>query len=389
MNYDLVLGNVHLLDGRAADIAISGDRIAAIEGAGLLSAPKRIDGGGGLCLRPLSDSHIHLDKSGTVQPGIRPPRTLSEAISTMSTVKRAAKSDPEEVRRRMVNTLNGLRRNGTRCVRALVDVDETWGLTGFEAALAARKEIGGAVKMQIVAFAQEGMTDRVAGLLSDAASRGADVIGAHTDVDQDPTNHIRTAVSIAEKAKLPLEVHVDEPATAEHFKLPLVLEYARDVPGLTLVHCLSLGKQPLAVQDRWIREIKSAGATVVVATSVLLFGLPLVPVGKLLDAGIHVAVGSDNLQDVFVPLGTGRLLETVRTVMLAAQLNRPEWMTALLRGATGVGFKLVTGGAPDLEPGSPATFSVFTGKSPSAVLFGEDEIRITVVDGNVEEEAGK
>ena len=386
MNYELVVSNVRLFDGRAADLGIRDGRIAMISDVASLSGIKRVDGGGGLCLRPLSDSHIHLDKSGTVTPGMKPPASLEEAISAMATIKREAKSRPGQVSDRMVSTLNSLRRTGTRFVRALVDVDETWGLTGFNAALAARGAVGDSLKVQVVAFAQEGMTKQVADLLEDAASRGADAIGAHTDIEADPTNHIKTAADIARRSKLPLEVHVDEPGTAEHFKLPLVLEYAGDLPGLTLVHCLSLGKQPEAEQDRWIRRIKEVGATVVVAPSVLLFGLPLAPIAKLIDAGIPVGVGSDNLQDVFVPLGTGRLLETVRTISFVAKLNRLELMASLLRGATGVGFNLISGGPADIEQGSAATFSLFSGPSPGAVLYGNDSIRLTVIDGQIEGE---
>lgn len=386
MNHELVVANVRLLDGRAVDIGVRGGKIAAVSPSGSLSGARRSDGGGGLCLRPLSDSHLHLDKSGTVTPGMAPPATVEDAIMAMAAVKREAKSRPRQVSERMAATLRTLRGKGTRFVRALVDVDETWGLTGFHAALAAREAVNGEMKVQIVAFAQEGMTGQVAELLAEAAAAGADAIGAHTDIEADPTDHIETAVGIARKAGIPLEVHVDEPGTAEHFKLPIVLEHAQDLAGLTLVHCLSLGKQPEAEQDRWIGRIREARASVVVAPSVLLFGLPLAPVARLLDAGVPVGIGSDNLQDVFVPLGTGRLLESVRTACLVARLGRLEWMTALLRGATGVGFNLVAGDAIDIEPGSAATFSVFSGASPGAVLYGDDSIRLTVIDGKVEEE---
>lgn len=386
MTHELVVSDVQLFDGRAVDLGVNGKKIGALAPAGSLSGKKRVSGGGGLCLRPLSDSHLHLDKSGTVSAGMKPPGSVAEAISAMGAVKRSAKAHPDRVRDRMVRTLRALRRNGTCFVRALVDVDETWGLVGFEAALAARDQIDGALEMQIVAFAQEGMTDRVAAMLTEAAERGADAIGGHTDIEKDPTSHIKTAARIARAARLPLEVHVDEPARADHFWLPTVLEHAGDIPGLTLVHCLSLGKQPEAEQDRWISRIKEAGASVVIAPSVMLFGLPLAPVGKLLDAGVAVGIGSDNLQDVFVPLGTGRLLESVRTAVLTAQLNRAEWMAALLRGATGVGFSLVAKGSADIEADSSASFSVFAGSNPSAVLFGEDSIRLTVIEGRVEEE---
>jgi cytosine deaminase len=315
-----------------------------------------------------------------------PPASVGEAIIAMAAVKRSAKADPGQVRDRMVRTLLALRRNGTRFVRAVVDVDETWGLTGFEAALAAREKIGTALTVKIVAFAQEGLSDRVAGMLTEATARGADAIGGHTDIDKDPTLHIKTAARIAREAGVPLEMHVDEAARPDHFWLPTVLEEAQGIRGLTLVHCLSLGTLANTEQTRWIGRLKDSGASVVVAPSVLLFGMPLAPVGRLLDAGVPVGIGSDNLQDVFVPMGTGRLLESVRTAGLVAQLNRAEWMEALLVGATGVGFNLVSGGPSEIEPGSSASFTVFSGDSPSAVLFGQDSIHLNVIQGNIEEE---
>jgi cytosine/creatinine deaminase len=386
MTYDLTISNVHLRDGRAVDLAIAGGTIVSFGAAGSLSGRRRIDGGGGLCLRPLSDSHLHLDKSGTICPGLPAPTCLHEAIHMMGEVKREAKARPQEVRDRMVTTLSLLQRTGTRLVRALVDVDETWGLTGFEAALAAREQVGTALKIRIVAFAQEGMTDRVAAMLTKAAARGADAIGGHTDIEADPTQHIVTAARIARDAGLPLEVHVDEPASADHFKLPIVLEHAAGLKSLTLVHCLSLGRLAVAEQERWIERIRRANATVVVAPSVLLFGLPLAPIPRLLAAGVPVGLGSDNLQDVFVPFGTGRLLEAVRVAILAAQVNRAEWMAAMLHGATGTGYSLIENAPAEIAEGSPAAFSVFSGSNPSAVLFGDDAIRMTVIDGRVEEE---
>jgi hypothetical protein len=68
-----------------------------------------------------------------------------------------------------------------------------------------------------------------AALLRQAAEEGADAIGAHTDIDADPQGHLTTAAGIARDAGLPLEVHVDETASPESFRLPLVLEVALEL----------------------------------------------------------------------------------------------------------------------------------------------------------------
>src|SRR4051812_41162017 len=89
--------NATLLDDRVVDIAIAGNSICAVEPAGGMSAPEVLDAAGGLCVRPLTDAHLHLDKAGTVGGSSRAPASIGEAIKQMSQIKAAAKSHPEQL----------------------------------------------------------------------------------------------------------------------------------------------------------------------------------------------------------------------------------------------------------------------------------------------------
>ncbi|MEJ7669613.1 MAG: hypothetical protein WKH97_12945 [Casimicrobiaceae bacterium] len=270
-------------------------------------------------------------------------------------------------------------------MRALVDVDETWGLTAFRALKAARKQLAAELVIAIVLFPQEGLTPKVANLLREGASDGADAIGAHTDIDKDFESHLKLAASIARDHKLSLEVHVDEGASPASFRLPAVLDGCRDVARLSLVHCLSLGTLPAKEQEHWVGQIRDSGAGVVVAPSILGFGLPLPPVAMLVEAGVPISVGSDNLQDVFMPLGTGRILDSARTVALVGQLKSSSEVQALVQGITAEAYQLVTGKPAALQPGSSASMMVFEGKDARAVMYGADAIKLSVLEGKVQE----
>ncbi len=381
----IVVTNATLLDGRNVDIAVEGDRIVDVAPVGRLTDSAAIDAVGGLATRPLTDSHIHIDKTGTAQLGGGVPTSIQEAITAMGHIKREALADLDGVNERVLDSFRLLVAQGTRCVRALVDVDETWGLTGFEAAVAARDALRDIIEIRIEAFPQEGLTSNVADMLREAASRGADAIGAHTDIDADPIAAVRTAAEIAREADLPLQVHVDEPASPDSFKLPQVLEVAAGVRHLTLAHCLSLATLPDAEQDRWAVAIAEAGAEVLVAPSILCFGLPLAPVARLMDAGVTVTVGTDNLQDVFVPFGSGSILEAARMVALICGLTSDAHVRALVSGITAAAWAIQTGDAAELKPGTPATFIVLSGSDPRSVLFGQDEVRISMRQGVMEE----
>lgn len=381
----MLIQDVTLLDGSSLDIRIVNGVIDATGSLVASGEEAVLQGRGGLCLRPLVDAHLHLDKAGMVGTGT-PPASIEAAIDATHEVKLAARSDPERLTERLTHTLRGLAANRTRTVRAVVDVDETWELTAFEAAKAARDNVEGVIDVRIVAFPQEGITSRVVELLETASESGASAIGAHTDIDTDPCNHLDTATRIAREAHLPLEVHVDEGASPDRLLLPKVLELAGDLESLTLVHCLSLAT--LADEQRavLVSDIRSSGASVVVAPSVLWFGLGLAPVVELLAGGVPVLTGSDNLRDMFVPLGTGRVLDLLRIVALTGGVTAPDHLSALMDGATAVGGAVVTGDVGAFEPGTSASFVVFEGADARAVLSGQDRVRLEVINGSLIEE---
>jgi cytosine deaminase len=383
----ILLANVTLLDGRRVDIAVQGEAIAAIEPRGSLSGAETFDADGGLCVRPLTDSHIHLDKAGTAAENARPPSSIPEAIAAMSQIKEREKDQPDRLLQRMDRTIRQLEASGTRFVRALIDVDETWGLAAFEAARAVREAFAGRVEIRIVAFPQEGLTPRVADMLRQAAEEGADGIGAHTDIDEDVKGHLATAAEIARQWALPLEVHVDEAASPGSFRLPHVLEIAADLP-LALVHCLSLGTLPAPTQDVWIERIREAGAAVVVAPTIVGFGLPLPPVRSLMDAGVPVLLGLDNLQDVFMPLGTPSVLDRARQLAFMARLTDAIYYPRLIQAATDSGFELVSGQRASFAPGAPASLMVFEASTPFEILNGRDRRCLTMMRGSVVERGG-
>lgn len=381
--------DVRTIDGRVVDIACAG---GVVEAVGLeVDAPgvETLDGGGGLVTRPFSDPHLHLDKAGTA--GLLPhgAGTLDEAIRTMRAVKENERGDVPGVSARMASVLSGIVVGGTRAVRVVVDVDETWGLTAFRAALAIKVAFAHECSVRIVAFPQDGLTPAVARMLEEAATDGADAIGAHTDVDRDATAHLERALSIAAAAGLPVEVHTDEGAAPDRFYLPLVLDALDRHPGVaaTLVHCLSLGTLPIAEQSRWIAELADRRLPVCVAPSVLALGVPIAPVRRLLEAGVAVLVGSDNLHDVFCPLGTGRAVENARMVAVVGQLTHGELLGPLVGGITDVAFATVTGARAAIEPGSPATFVVHRASAPVELLRGTDGLRLSVWNGTPERTA--
>ena len=384
-SFDVCIRDARLLDGRLLDISCTGSSISAI-GPGLDAGTATVvRAGGALVTRPFAEPHLHLDKAGTADRVPRGAASISEAIAVMRAVKQTEQHDQDATIARMRTVTNTLVDGGSAAIRALVDVDDTWGLSAFRAARRVQTEFRDRAAIRIAIFPQDGLSARVVDLMAQAAHDGADVIGAHTDVDDDPAAHVRTAANIATAYGLPLEIHTDEVASPEGFHLPAVLDELDRHPALsvTLAHCLALGTLAEPEQHRWIAALADRGIAVCVAPSVMTFGLPIAPVRALIEGGVTVLVGSDNLQDVFCPLGTGRAVENARVVATAAGLTTSELVAPLIAGITDAAYQTVTGTTGQIIVGSPATLIVHNAKSPFELLWGVDGTKFKLTDGIV------
>ncbi|MEA2825930.1 MAG: cytosine/creatinine deaminase [Actinomycetota bacterium] len=386
----LVLSGVSTLDGRTVDVAIGGGMVRAIGTLGAVAAgpgTEIVAGHGRLCVRPVTDAHLHLDKAGTAASDAPPCGSVMEAIAAMRAVKERARDDDTALRERMRAVARRVAASGTGCARVDVDVDEIWGLLSFRAAVDLREALRPWIDLRVVAFPQDGMTPHVADLLREAAA-DADAIGAHTDIDADVVAHMRTAAAIAREADLPLEVHTDEGAAPDLFFLPVVLDEAGDL-DLTLVHCLSLATLDAAAQDRWIGEIAALPrARVTIAPSAVAYGSPVAPLRRLVDAGVAVAFGTDNLHDLFNPLGTGRMFEIARQAALVGGVLGEPYAAAVVAGISDLAYQAATGVAAAIEVGSPATFDLLEATNAVDVLRGVDGVAARVRAGLVVAGAG-
>ena len=110
---------------------------------------------------------------------------------------------------------------------------------------------------------------------------------------------------------------------------------------VTASHCVSLGMQPVDVQHAVADATAAAGVSVVTLPQTNLFlqgrdravATPrgLTALRPLLDAGVTLAAGGDNLQDPFNLVGRGDPLETAALLVMAGHLAPEEAYRAVER----------------------------------------------------------
>jgi cytosine/creatinine deaminase len=347
--FDLVLRQARI-DGRAElhDIAVAGERIAAIAQTVAGEAVREIDIEGRLTSPAFVQPHIHLDKV-LVGPLLPPNRsgTLREAIELLHATKRAA--TVPEIRARAGAVIRQAVIAGTTALRSHVDVDTIGGLRPLQGVRAARADHADLCEIQLVAFPQEGIwrdpgTDE---LMADAMRSGADVVGGmpHWEADHDAARrHIAFCMDLAERHDADVDMHVDETDDGRWRSFELLVDEAdrRGWGARTCAgHVCAMAAWPDDDAAAVIRRSAAAGVRVVTnpPTNLMLQGRDdreprrrgITRVKELLAAGVTVAAGQDCVDDAFYPFGTADPLQVALIAAHAAQLGTPAEIADALR----------------------------------------------------------
>lgn len=389
---DLVLAGA-LLDGRLVDVVLGDGKITAVLPAGTGSGTSREELDGRLLLPALGEPHAHLDKAYLADDVANPDGDLAGAVAAMRAAWPAlAEGDVEGRAGRAVRALVS---SGCTAIRTHVDATAEAGLRPVEALLSVREELGHLCTLEIAALSHP-LTgpDAVAtrSVLLAALDAGVDVVGGAPHLEEDPAAALRWVLDVAAERGLPVDVHLDEVLDPAADHLPLLAREV-DVRGLggrvTASHCVSHGLFPPEYQREVGRMLAGAGVAVVSLPRTNLFlqarrieqATPrgLAGVRALLDAGVVVAGGGDNLEDPFSPVGQADPLEAAALLVLAAHVGVDEALVAVSAAARRVmGLEPVAPGV-----GDPAELVAIRARSVREAVAARPSDRVVVHEGRV------
>ncbi len=315
---DLILRNARVAgadDGPPVDIGIDKGRIAAIE-PNLAAEGEEIDIEGRLAAPGFIETHIHLDKSCLLDRCKSEEGTLEEAIGEVAKAKKAF--SPEDVRERAVRTLEKCILQGTTHMRTHLEVDPVVGLRSLEGILPLIDEYKWAIDLEICVFPQEGLlnnpgTDE---LMVEGLRRGCRVVGGAPYTDSDPPGQIDRVFEMAREFDVDIDMHLDFGATTEGMTIGHVCDLTEkfDYGGRVAVgHVTQLTAAPVDQFDAVVKRLADVGVAVTVlpSTDLYLMGRHLdhniirgvVPVHKMLRAGVNCSLSSNNVLNPFTPFG--------------------------------------------------------------------------------------
>ena len=400
--WDLVIRGCRTSDsGPLVNVGIAGGKIGEVSDRPMEGKTK-VEAEGRLLVPGFVNAHTHLDKADLIKymTSQHFGGTLVQNRALLKELK--ANYKVEEIKERARKVALEMAAQGATAIRTQVDVDPTAGLTPMRAVLELKKELAAKVTIQVSSFPQEGVLgDKKLGLLEESLRMGADVLGGNPVVEEGYENqrkNIDALFKLAQKYSKPLDVQVDESNNPANFLLPYVAHrtIAEGYQGkVTATHCISLSAVDDDAARLAIAKVAEAQMSVIITPSCNLITQFILPKGmksrpnnsitrvtELIAAGINVAIGTDNIRDIFYPLGNGSMLRELHTLATTTRMSGLQDVERLLQMSTVNGAKLL-GLEYGVSPGKQADLMVLNGQSFREALCSVPLVPYVIKGGNV------
>jgi len=319
--------------GQLSEIGIRDGKILALAGYLEGDATSTIDAQGNLVTESFVNPHLHLCKVYTRQMMDEEALTgyhaegMGKAMTTIELAARVKeKYDEVWIIKNVRRALAQAAMHGNTHIRAFADVDPKSRLEGMKALVRARDEFKDVLEVQVCAFAQDGMVREpgASTLMHQAMEMGADIAGGIPWIEYteaDIQQHVREIFDLAQKFNKDVSMLVDDAGDPGLRSLEAMAIEAirRGWQGRALAHharAMALYAQPYF--QKVAALLKRANMAVVTDPHT---GPLHARVKELLEEGVTVCLGQDDISDGYYPFGRNNMLEVA---FLAAHLL---WMT--------------------------------------------------------------
>ncbi len=257
---------------------------------------------------------------------------------------------PEDLLERMERGVSKMISQGVTFCRTFVDADTTVGQMPIDAALLLRERFRDQIRLEIAVQPLQGVLEPDSRAEFVRACEKADVIGGLPSKDRpQPEKHLDFIFGLARDLNKPVDVHVDQENNPDEVETELLalkaLEYGL-YGRVRAVHGISLAAHDERYQKRVISMCRDAGIVFIVCPSAALSMRQLsdrmapihnsiAPVTALLENGVRVVMGVDNIYDLFMPLVDGDMWVECRMLMEATRFYDIDVVSSIATDKSG------------------------------------------------------
>lgn len=380
-SFTLTNASLPFVSGRHTIVVADGVVVALEEGT-VGSHAKAWDLDGRLVSPGFVDAHVHLDKTLTddrigdvfgeagLEAAIRAVRKSKETFDAADVATRAGRALTWSVS------------HGVTAMRTNCETDRFVGFAALEGLTRTRAEWKDRIDLQLIAFPQEGWFEVPGSIecgareqVRQAAERGGVLVGGNVNRGlwpSDPCRQVDELFDIARANDADIDMHLDNWDDASVFTLPYVARKTiehRWRGRVAVSHIPSLSHVSNAEAAQAIDLVKRADVQV----CVLPTRIRLTRVRELMEAGVNVCCGTDNMRDPFVRYGDGDILKAALLLaqligMLSEKAVEKVWPMITTNAA-----RMLRLNRYGLAVGNPADFIVLNARSSAEAILHQAE----------------
>ena len=286
----------------------------------------RVNGGFANC-------HSHLDRSNTIYRSdfSKTKNHLFEKWKIVDDIKR--ESSVTKILNNINESLSSQKKFGVSKIISFIDIDSVVGTKAIDAAEMAKefaKEIG--IDLKIACQTLKGVVSKEERSLFYSNIERFDIIGGLPKADNDSEKHIDILFDVAKQTGKKVHVHVDQLNTKKEKETELLalktIKYGLE-GSVVAVHSISLACHEKKYRNYVYKLCKDSGMSFIACPSAWIDSPrteelsvthnATTPIDELIKNNIPVALGSDNIHDIYKPYSDGDMMFELR---LALESNK-------------------------------------------------------------------
>lgn len=267
-------------------------------------------------------------------------------------------STEEEIAARIRAAIDIMISQGCKLTASFIDAYDAVGHKAIDAAIKVKEEYKDKIEFLTLTQPLGGLVDKNARDLFEAISSKADIVGGLPSKDR-PKDDLNFDIlfGIAKNLNKPIHIHIDQENNPNERDTEKLIKYTlkHGYEGrVVAVHGISVSAQPKEYRKDIYKKLADAGIAVIVCPSAALsmrqldqYQSPvhnsIANVPEMLEAGILVGLGVDNIADFYMPFVDGDMWTEVRVLQEACRYYNFD---ELVNIASVNGKKLLSMGSP-------------------------------------------
>lgn len=282
------------------------------------------------------NAHAHIDRAGILNQGNLHLTTASLQEKWDFPDRYKADATVGDIYSNMAWVVEDMIRQRVGALCSFIDVDPVIQDKAISAAQRLRQNYGSDIDLRFANQVVKGVIDPDARRWFELGAEFADFVGGLPEKDK---GHEAEHLDILfETAKMNggkgIHVHIDQFGLPSQRDTELLVRKTieHDYQGkVVAVHAVSIAAQPKAYRQELYAQMKDAGITVITCPMAYIASRRteimapmhnfIAPVEEMLDAGLTVAIGTDNIQDLYMPFADGDMWTELRALAEACYIR--------------------------------------------------------------------